>query len=81
MIVLGTSRRPTMASVNAMPLKRTARLALEANGGYRVELLASVEPLLAVAGEDEQRVVDPEREPHPSEHVGGEDRVAGRPAR
>ena len=28
MIVLGTSRRPTMASVKAMPLKRTARLAL-----------------------------------------------------
>ena len=30
--------------------------------------------LLAVAREDEQRVVDPEREPHPGEHVGGEDR-------
>ena len=28
MIVLGTSSRPTMASVNAMPLNSTARLAV-----------------------------------------------------
>ena len=35
-----------------------------AGGGDRVEPLAPVQPLLAVAREHEQRVVDPERQPH-----------------
>ena len=37
-------------------------------------LAAALGALLAVAGDDEQRVVDPEREAHPREHVHEEDR-------
>jgi len=33
-----------------------------------------VQALLAIARKDEQRVVDPERQPHRGEHVGGEHR-------
>ena len=40
----------------------------------RVLLLEPVRALLAVAGDDEERVVDPERETHPREHVDGEGR-------
>ena len=39
----------------------------------RVQSLVPVTALLSVAREDEQRVVDPEREPHPGEHVHDED--------
>ena len=44
-----------------------------AGGADRRVLREPPRPLLAVAGDDEQRVVDPEREPHPGEHVHGED--------
>ena len=40
----------------------------------RVGLLQPVRPFLAEARDDEERVVDPERQPHPGEHVHDEDR-------
>jgi hypothetical protein len=42
--------------------------------GDRVGLLTAVRPLLPIARDDEQRVVDPERETHSREHVHDEDR-------
>ena len=45
-----------------------------AGRGDRVGLLESLRPFLAVARDDEERVVDPEREAHPREHVHDEDR-------
>ena len=45
----------------------------EPRDGDRVVLLAPLRALLAVSGDDEQGVVDPEREPHPREHVDHED--------
>ena len=40
----------------------------------RIELLHPACPLLAEAGDDEERVVDPEREAHAREHVDDEER-------
>ena len=45
-----------------------------ARGLDRGQLGPSLRALLAVAGDDEQRVIDPEREAHPREHVHEEDR-------
>ena len=45
-----------------------------ADGRDRVELLVPVAPLFAEARDDEERVVDPEREAHPRDHVHDEDR-------
>ena len=45
-----------------------------ARAGDRVVLLRSRGPLLAEARDDEERVVDPERETHAGEHVHDEDR-------
>ena len=73
MIELGTSSIPNMAITNTVPLKTTARLAVSPETLDRGVLLAPLGPLLAVAGDDEQGVVDPEREPHPREHVDDED--------
>ena len=42
-------------------------------GRDRVELLASLQPLLPVPGDGEERVVDPEGEAHADEHVLRED--------
>ena len=44
-----------------------------ARGGDRVELLPPLQPLLPIAGEGEERVVDPEGEAHADQHVLGED--------
>ena len=74
MIEFGTSSIPNIATTKAVPLKTTARLAVAPEARDRVELLAAAAALLAVAGDDEERVVDPEREAHPGEHVHDEDR-------
>ena len=73
-IVSGTSTIPNIASTNARPLKTTARLAVRRDDVDRGEMLATLRALLAEARDHEQRVVDPEREPHAREHVHGEDR-------
>jgi hypothetical protein len=43
-------------------------------GRDRIQLLPPLKPLFAIAGEGEERVVDPEGEAHPDQHVLGEDR-------
>ena len=70
----GTISMPTRASTTVTPLKRTARLAVEPAGADRVVHLATRGPLLAVAGEDEERVVDPDGEAHHRQHVHDEER-------
>ena len=77
-IVSGTSTMPTIASTNAEPLNRTARQAVDPTVADRVELLVAEAPLLAEPRDDEQRVVDPEREAHPRDHVDDEDREVER---
>ena len=74
MIEVGTMNIPSSATTNVLPLKSTARLAVAPATRDRVVLGEPVRALLAVARDDEQRVVDPEREPHPREHVHDEDR-------
>ena len=61
-----------------MPLKSTARLAVAPAIADRVGLRPSARALLAKARDDEQGVVDPEREPHPGQHVHDEDGEAER---
>ena len=56
-----------------MPEKNTARLAVEPARSDRVELLEALRPLLAIARDDEERVVDPDGEPHHHEHVHDEE--------
>ncbi len=74
MIEFGTSSIPNIATTKTVPLKSTARLAVAPEASIASELAAAVTALLAVARDDEQRVVDPEREPHAGEHVHEEDR-------
>ena len=74
MIVLCTSSRPVIASTNALPLKRTARFAVAPAAAIASRLLAPARALLAKARHDEERVVDPEREAHPDQHVRDEQR-------
>ena len=74
MIEVGTMNMPSSAITNVEPLKSTARLAVAPDARDRVLLGEPVPALLSVPGDDEQRVVDPEREPHPREHVHDEDR-------
>ena len=45
-----------------------------AGRGDRLDLLEAARPLLAEAADDEERVVDAERQPHPREHVDDEER-------
>ncbi len=73
-IVEGMSSMPSSATTTVMPLKNTARLAVEpvaAIASYFVEARAA---LLAVAGDDEQRVVDADGEAHHRDDVGDEER-------
>ena len=65
MIVSGTSSIPIIATTNALPLNSTARLEVAPAPRDRVVLLETARALLAVAREHEERVVDPERQPHP----------------
>src|SRR6201987_1734835 len=74
MIEVGTMNMPSSAITNVEPLNRTARLGGGARMRDRVLLGQSQHPLFAVARHDEQRVVDPQREAHPGEHVHDEDR-------
>ena len=73
-IVDGTSSMPNRARTTVMPLKKTARLAVCAGRGDGVDLVEAAVPLLAVAGDDEERVVDADREAHHRDHVGDEER-------
>ena len=74
MIEFGTSSIPNIATTNTVPQKRTARLAVAPEAAIAPCSLLPLAALLAVARDDEQRVVDPEREAHPREHVHEEDR-------
>ena len=72
MIVVGTRNMPSSATTNVLPLNSTARLAVAPASRSRPPSTGRA-PLLAVAGDDEQRVVDPEREAHADQHVHDED--------
>jgi hypothetical protein len=63
-----------MASVNGDAAEQHRAVRRRADDGDRPQPLAPVQALLPIAREPEQRVIDPEREPHPGEHVGGEHR-------
>ena len=73
-IVLGTSSSPNIARTKASPLKSTARLAVAPATAIASSFSRPRRALLAEAREDEQRVVDPEREAHAGDHVHDEDR-------
>ena len=62
-----TTVRPTRAMTTVMPAKTTAEPAVAGGLGGRLGGLEPVAQVLAVAGEDEQRVVDADRE---AEHRG-----------
>ncbi len=64
MIVSGTRSMPDIASTKAMPLKSTARLAVAPGAAIASTFSRPRAALLAEARDDEERVVDPEREPH-----------------
>ena len=72
-IVSGTSSIPVMAITNAVPLKRTARLAVRPVATTASTFSVAPCPLFAEAADDEEGVVDAEREPHPREHVDDEE--------
>ena len=81
MIVLSTSSRPTIASTNALPLKRTARLAV----APAVAIASAVSRPCAYSSRKREtmteRVVDPEGEAHAREHVHHEERASPADAR
>ena len=58
-----------MASMNAMPLNRTARLAVAPEAAMASSSVRPPGPLVAVARDDEERVVGGDREPHHRGHV------------
>ena len=60
----GTSSIPISAITNIEPLKSTARLAVAPAAAIASSSTRPSAALLPVARDDEQRVVDPEREPH-----------------
>ena len=74
MIEFGTSSIPNMATTKTLPLKSTARLAVAPDASIAASSSLPCAALLPVAGDDEERVVDPEREAHAREHVDHEDR-------
>ena len=74
MIEFGTSSIPNIATTNTVPLNSTARLAVAPDASIAPSSSRPLAPLLAVARDDEERVVDPEREAHAREHVHDEDR-------
>ncbi len=69
---------PTSAKTTVMPEKSTARLAVAPAMLDRVEFGQPAPPLLAVALDDEERVVDPDREPDHRDHAGHEERQLAR---
>ena len=64
MMFVGTSSIPNSATTNVVPLKSTARLAVAPASRIASSFAVPARPLLAVARDHEQRVVDPEREAH-----------------
>ena len=72
--VSGTSSIPHIASTKAMPLKSTARLAVAPEATIASIFSSPRAALFPEAREDEERVVDPEREPHRRDHVHDEER-------
>ena len=66
MIEVGTMNMPISATTNVLPLKSTARLAVAPASAIASSFARPEPALLAVARDDEQRVVDPERQPHPA---------------
>ena len=74
MIEFGTSSIPSIATTKTLPLKKHRPARGRAGGLDRRELAPPLASLLAVTGDDEERVVDPERETHAREHVDDEDR-------
>src|SRR5262245_7294990 len=69
----GTSSIPVSAITKTDPLKSTARL--EVAPAAAIAASSPCPPTRSsVARDDEERIVDPEREPHPGQHVHEEDR-------
>ena len=73
-IVVGTISMPTSATTTVMPLNSTARLAVPPAASIAARACRAGRPLLAVAGDDEQHVVDADREAHHRDHVRHEER-------
>ena len=71
-VVSGTSSIAIIASANAVPLKTTARVAVLATVRIASRVAAAAVALLAQPRDDEQRVVDAQREPHRDDHVHDE---------
>jgi hypothetical protein len=70
--VSGTSSIPIIASVNAVPLKTTARVAVRDREDGLLRRASAV-AFLPWTRDDEQRVVDPERQSHRDDHVRDEE--------
>ena len=68
-IVCGTRNMPISASTTVAPENSTARLAVAPATATASSTRAAGAALLAEAGDDEQRVVDPDRQAHHHEHV------------
>ena len=73
-IVVGTINSPTSATTTVMPENSTARLAVDPARSIASSFSAAGRPLLAVARDDEQHVVDADREAHHRDHVRHEER-------
>ena len=69
---VGTKNMPKRAITNVVPLNSTARLAVAAVRSDRSLLVEASGPFLTEAGDDEQRVVDAERQSHGGHHVDDE---------
>ena len=72
--MVGTSSIPNIATTNARAAEEHRPARRRPGRRDRVELLAPALALLAVAGDDEERVVDAERQAHAGEHVHDEHR-------
>ena len=71
---LSTIQRPARETITARPEKATARPEVDSASARAASLSRPLRPLLAVAGEDEERVVDRHPDPDHRGHVGDEDR-------
>ena len=71
---LSTIQRPARETITARPEKVTARPEVESASARAASSVAAGVALLAVAGEDEERVVDRDPDPDHRGHVGDEDR-------
>ena len=71
-MVSGTSSIAIIASTNAVPLNTTARVAVFATVEDRLARVGAAVALLAQPRDDEQRVVDAQRQAHRHDHVHDE---------